>query len=132
MFIKNTNHIFKEELKKSERFAIWITEGIGTISFFFTIFNWTAIWLAWNMFAPQHLRFDPFSGFVLWLFISIMMQIFLIPFLMVGQNLQAKRAEIRAENYFNVNIKAEKEITFLMDVIKELKVMVAQLSKNKP
>ena len=132
MSIKNTNNIYKEELKKSERFATWITERIGTIGFFFIIFTWTAIWLGWNMFAPQHLRFDPFPGFVLWLFISNMIQIMLMPLIMVGQNLQAKRAEIRAENDFNVNIKAEKEIAFLIEEIRELNAMVAQLSKNTP
>ena len=44
------------------------------------------------MFAPTDLRFDPYPAFVLWLFISNMIQIFLMPLLMVGQNLQAKRA----------------------------------------
>ena len=63
-------------------------------------------------------------------FISNMIQIFLMPLLMVGQNLQAKRAEIRAENDYNVNIKAEKEIKTLLNEIKELRNMVAKLSKS--
>lgn len=130
MEIKNTNHIYKSELKASERFAIWITEKIGTIGFFLIIFSWTILWLSWNMFAPKHFRFDPYPAFVLWLFISNMIQIFLMPLLMVGQNLQAKRAEIRAENDFNVNIKAEKEIITLLREVKELKDMVAKLSQN--
>ncbi|GGG49412.1 DUF1003 domain-containing protein [Bizionia arctica] len=130
MTIKNTNHIYKDELKKSELFAIWITERIGTIGFFFIIIIWTVIWLCWNMFAPLHLCFDPFPGFVLWLFISNLIQIMLMPLIMVGQNLQAKRAEIRSENDFNVNIKAEKEITFLIEEMKELKVMVSKLTKD--
>tara|TARA_R110000868_G_scaffold404509_1_gene682770 strand:- start:7977 stop:8369 length:393 start_codon:yes stop_codon:yes gene_type:complete len=127
MEIKNTNHIYKNELKASEKFAIWITDKIGTIGFFLVIFSWTILWLGWNMFAPSHLRFDPYPAFVLWLFISNMIQIFLMPLLMVGQNLQAKRAEIRAENDFNVNIKAEKEINALLKEVKELKEMVAKL-----
>ena len=127
MKIKNTNHIYKNELKASEMFAIWITDKIGTIGFFLVIFSWTILWLGWNMFAPSHLRFNPYPAFVLWLFISNMVQIFLIPLLMVGQNLQAKRAEIRAENDFNVNIKAEKEINALLKEVKELKEMVAKL-----
>ncbi|WP_028283521.1 DUF1003 domain-containing protein [Olleya marilimosa] len=130
MEIKNTNHIYKNELKASERFAIWITDKIGTIGFFLVIFFWTVLWLSWNMFTPKHLRFDPYPASVLWLFISNMIQIFLMPLLMVGQNLQAKRAEIRAENDFNVNIKAEKEITTLLKEVKELKDMVAKLSQN--
>ncbi|MAL60184.1 MAG: hypothetical protein CMC14_09060 [Flavobacteriaceae bacterium] len=128
MEIKNTNHIYKNELNASEKFAIWITDKIGTIGFFLIIFSWTILWLSWNMFAPNHLRFDPYPAFVLWLFISNMIQIFLMPLLMVGQNLQAKRAEIRAENDYIVNIKAEKEIITLLNEIKELKDMVAKRS----
>jgi uncharacterized membrane protein len=130
MEIKNTNHIYETELKASEKFAIWITDKIATIGFFLVIFCWTFLWLGWNMFAPKTLQFDPYPAFVLWLFISNMIQIFLMPLLMVGQNLQAKRAEIRAENDFNVNIKAEKEIITLLKEVKELKNMVAKLSQN--
>ena len=50
MEIKNTNHIFTNDLKPSERFAIWITYRIGTIGFFLIIFFWTLLWLGWNMF----------------------------------------------------------------------------------
>ena len=130
MEIKNTNHVYKNNLKPSERFAIWITDRIGTIGFFILILTWTIFWLGWNMFAPVHLRFDPYPAFVLWLFISNMIQIFLMPLLMVGQNLQAKRAEIRAENDYNVNIKAEKEIALLMKEIKELKKMLSEKSSK--
>ncbi len=126
MEIKNSNHIYKNELKPSEQFAIWITDRIGTIGFFLIILAWTLIWLGWNMFAPAQLRFDPYPAFVLWLFISNMIQIFLMPLLMVGQNLQAKRAEIRAENDYNINIKAEKEIALLMKEMADIKRMLAE------
>lgn len=126
MEIKNSNHIYKNELKPSEQFAIWITDRIGTIGFFLIILAWTLIWLGWNMFAPAQLRFDPYPAFVLWLFISNMIQIFLMPLLMVGQNLQAKRAEIRAENDYNINIKAEKEIALLMNEMADIKRMLAE------
>ena len=72
MEIKNTNHLFKNDLKPSERFAIWITDRIGTIGFFLIIFIWTVLWLGWNMIAPKDVRFDPYPAFVLWLFISNM------------------------------------------------------------
>ena len=126
MGIKNTNHIYENHLKPTERLAIWITDKIGTIGFFFIIFLWTLFWLGWNTLGPNEMRFDPYPGFVLWLFISNMIQIFLMPLLMVGQNLQAKRAEIRAENDFNVNVKAEAEIKLLLTEIQELKIMVQE------
>jgi len=130
MEIKNTNHIYKEELKSSEKFAIWITNKIGTIGFFFIIFIWTILWLGWNMLATEDLKFDPYPAFVLWLFISNMLQIFLMPLLMVGQNLQAKRAEIRSENDYSINLKAEKEIQEIMLEIRELKTMITDFQKG--
>lgn len=130
MSINNSNHEYHNKLKSSERFAIWITTRIGTIGFFLVIVAWTILWLGWNIFAPKDLRFDPYPGFVLWLFISNMVQIFLMPLLLVGQNLQGKRSEIRAENDYSVNIKAETEVASLMTEVQELKKMVADLAKN--
>ncbi len=92
------------------RLALWITQKVGTPIFFLGIFTWTLIWLLWNMFAPRFLRFDPFPGFVLWLFISNMVQLFLMPLIMIGQNLQGRGAEERAKNDYKINLKAEKEI----------------------
>jgi uncharacterized membrane protein len=72
------------------------------------------LWLGWNTLAPKSLRFDPFPAFVLWLFISNMIQIFLMPLIMIGQNLQGRHAERRAESDFNVNVRAEKEIEVIL------------------
>ena len=87
----------KEKLTKLEKAAVWITEKVGTMGFFIIIFAWTIVWLTWNMVAPQTLRFDPYPAFVLWLFISNMIQIFLMPLIMVGQNMQGMHSEARAE-----------------------------------
>ncbi len=131
MKIKNANHIYKALLSESEKFAIWITDKVGTIGFFAIIFFWTVIWLCWNMFAPSFARFDPFPAFVLWLFISNMIQIFLMPLIMVGQNLQSKHAEIRAETDFEVNLKAEKEIAEIKEELIELKAMLKEILEKK-
>ena len=67
------------------------------MGFFLIIFAWTILWLSWNTFGPTAHRFDPAPAFVFWLFISNMIQIFLMPLIMVGQNLQSRHAEYRAE-----------------------------------
>lgn len=108
--IKNTNEVYKSNLTLTEKFAIWITDKVGTIGFFLIVLGWTILWLSWNMFAPLAVRFDPYPAFVLWLFISNMLQIFLMPLIMVGQNLQSKHAEIRSEHDYEIDCKAEKEI----------------------
>jgi uncharacterized membrane protein len=130
MNTKNANQIYNSLLKQSEKFAIWITDRVGTIGFFAIIFFWTILWLTWNTLAPAYARFDPYPAFVLWLFVSNMIQIFLMPLIMVGQNLQSKHAEIRAENDFEVNVKAEKEVGEIKQELKEIKEMLCKLTEN--
>ena len=53
-----------------ERVAIWVTDRVGTMEFFFIIAGWTILWLGWNTVGPKELRFDPGPAFVLWLFLA--------------------------------------------------------------
>ena len=115
-----------ESLTKMERFAIWITDRIGTMGFFLIVLFWTLAWLIWNIFSPKELRFDPYPAFVLWIFVSNMIQLFFLPLIMVGQNLQGRHAELRAENDFKTNLKAEKEIGL---VLKKLEAQEEKISK---
>lgn len=131
---RNVNIAQKEKLTKLEKLAVWITEHVGTMGFFLIIFIWTAFWLSWNIFAPNNYKFDPYPAFVLWLFISNMIQLFLMPLIMVGQNLQGKHAEIRAEVDFEINKKAEKEIEtilFHLENQNELLIKIANEFKKK-
>jgi len=112
--VRNVNAGYEQSLSRLERIALWITGHVGTMGFFLVIFTWTVSWLAWNALAPKPLRFDPFPAFVLWLFISNMIQIFLMPLIMVGQNLLGRHAEGRAESDYEVNVKAEREIEAIL------------------
>ena len=108
--VKNINIEHSEKLTALEKIALYITDKIGTMGFFFALLIWTIIWLLWNTLMPVNFRFDPVPAFVLWIFISNALQLFLLPLLMIGQNLQRKHAEARAENEYKTNLKAEKEI----------------------
>jgi uncharacterized membrane protein len=128
--VRNTNIESKKNLSALDKLALWITSHVGTMGFFFIIFIWTASWLGWNSLAPKEVRFDPFPAFVLWLFISNMIQIFLMPLIMIGQNLQSNHAEVRAEADFEVNTKAEREIeTILMHLENQNKIIMEILEK---
>jgi uncharacterized membrane protein len=128
--IRNANIELKQKLSSLDKLALWITKHVGTMGFFFVIFLWTVIWLGWNSLAPKEARFDPFPAFVLWLFISNMIQIFLMPLIMIGQNLQSDHAEVRAEADFEVNTKAEREIeTILMHLENQNKIILEILKK---
>lgn len=128
--VRNVNIVHKENLTKLERLAVWITDHVGTMGFFLIILTWTILWLGWNILAPKHLSFDPFPGFVLWLFISNMIQIFLMPLIMVGQNLQGRHAEARADADFDVNTRSEIEVeTILKHLENQNKLILEILSK---
>lgn len=124
---ENVNVKHCESLTRMERFAIWITNRIGTMGFFLIVFCWTLIWFAWNIFALKELRFDPYPAFALWAFISNVMQVFFLPLIMAGQNLQNRHAELRAESDFKTNLKAEKEIELILE---KLKLQEEKISKT--
>lgn len=125
--IRNVNTQHKSSLSALDKLALWITDHVGSMNFFFLIFIWTITWLGWNTLAPTSLRFDPFPAFVLWLFISNMIQIFLMPLIMIGQNLQSKHSEIRAEEDFNVNKKAESEVETILKHLENQNDMILQI-----
>jgi len=128
--IINVNSATNQKLSALDKLALWITQRVGTMGFFFIIFLWTASWLGWNSLGPKEARFDPYPAFVLWLFISNMIQIFLMPLIMIGQNLQSNHAEVRAEADFEVNTKAEREIeTILMHLENQNKIILEILTK---
>jgi len=84
------------------------------MGFFRIVLIWTVFWLAWNLLAPRSLQFDPPIGFVFWLFISNLIQLLLMPLIMVGQNIQGRHSELRADNDLEVNVKAEAEIEVIL------------------
>ena len=125
--IYNVNVRHNEKLSTLDKAALLITEHVGRMGFFLIIFCWTALWLGWNTLASSALRFDPYPAFVLWLFISNMVQIFLMPLIMVGQNLQSKHSELRAEQDFSINKKAESEIEAILKHLENQNDLILQI-----
>ena len=128
--IRNVNVLHKESLSLLETFAVKLTDHVGSIGFFLIIFAWTILWLGWNTIAPKEWRFDPFPAFVLWLFVSNVIQIFLMPLIMIGQNLQGRHAENRAESDFEVNVRAEKEIEVILLHLEHQNELIMKILKN--
>jgi uncharacterized membrane protein len=128
--LRAVNVEYRKKLSRLERLAIWITERVGTMGFFLAIFVWTIVWLGWNTLAPEAVRFDPFPAFVLWLFLSNVIQIFLMPLIMVGQNLQGRHAETRAQADFEVNTKAEREIEAILLHLEAQNDLILQILRH--
>ena len=134
-FKKKRNAIKKpviKDIKPSvlDNVACWITDRVGSMGFFMIIFLWTTIWLGWNMFAPKEARFDPYPAFVLWLFISNMIQLFLMPLIMIGQNVQSRHADLRAEADLDINTKAEFEIETILSHLEYQNKIILQILQD--
>ncbi len=128
--IENVNIKHQESFTRLEKFAVWITDHIGTMRFFSIILIWTIGWLLWNVFASPGFRFDPFPAFALWLFISNIIQLFFLPLIMIGQNLQGRHAEMRAESDFKINLKAEREIEAILSELEKQSEQISKISKH--
>lgn len=118
-----------KKFKKIDDFAIFITDRVGTVGFFSVIVVWTLLWLGWNTFAPLQYRFDPYPAFVLWLFISNMIQICLMPLILIGQNVQTKALENITHKDYEIDVKIELEMQELKGIL--LKILENQQNQNQ-
>jgi len=125
---RNVNTVYEKSLNALDRLAIAITDKVGSIGFFLIVAGWTVLWTGYNLLASEVPRlhwpaFDPFPAFVAYLLISNVIQISLMPLIMVGQNLQARHSETRAELDYQVNLKNE---IALNEVLRRLDVLESE------
>lgn len=125
--IIDVNREHKESFTKLEKVALYTTDKIGTMGFFFLVSIWTILWLLWNTVGPESLRFDAYPSFVLWLLISNIIQLAFLPLIMVGQNLQNRHAEVRAQNDFEINVKSEREIEAILMHLEQQNQLVLKI-----
>jgi uncharacterized membrane protein len=128
--LRDINREVSSHLSCLDRLACWITNRVGTMGFFLVIFIWTVFWLAWNLLVPRNLQFDPPMGFVFWLFISNLIQLLLMPLIMVGQNIQGRHSELRADNDLEINVKAEAEIEVILQHLEYQNALLISMVKK--
>jgi hypothetical protein len=117
--VVNINDLHKSRLTKTDKIALFITNKIGTMGFFYICVVIATIPLVYRpaMSVVQYIS----SGFL---------QLVLLPLILIGQNLQGRHAELRAENDYKTNIKAEKEIeAILLHLEKQDEVMLDILKR---
>ncbi len=128
--IKNPTAEHKESLTTAEKFAVFMHRRIGSLGFFFILIVWTILWLGWNILAPAHLRFDPAPAFVIWLFASNILQLILLPVIMVGQNIEGRAAEKRAESDYEINKRSEREISVILGHLENQNELLLEIMKK--
>ena len=133
--VANANDVYQNTLSPLDKLAVSITDRVGSMAFFFAILGWTILWTGYNILASEipglHWKsFDPFPAFVAYLLISNVIQILLMPLIMVGQNVQGKHTEIRAQLDFEVNQKAEKEVIVILHNLEHQTDLLIQLMRH--
>lgn len=118
----NVNAEHRARLSVNERIALAVTERIGTMAAVYALTLVMAGWMLWQQSASR--PFDPYP-FMFLLFCSNVIQILLMPLIMVGQNLQGRHAELRAEHDLAVDIAAEAEIRAMQAKLDRLIVQLA-------
>ena len=128
--IKHPHHEARLKFSASESFALSVTNIVGSMGFFLILSVWTIGWLIWNVAAPIQMRFDPAPAFVIWLIISNIIQLVLLPLIMVGQNLEGKFSEHRAQADFEINKKAEHEIEIIIAHLENQNELLLELARK--
>jgi uncharacterized membrane protein len=115
----NTNEIHRSHLTKTDKLALFITKHVGSMTFFYFCFVLVTIPLIFK--GTMTAVFYISSGYL---------QLILLPLIMVGQNLQGRHAELRAQHDYDTNVKAEKEIeAILLHLEKQDEMMLEILKK---
>lgn len=133
--VVNANDVYQSGLSPLDKLAVQITDRVGSMAFFLAILVWTILWTSYNILASEvpglHWKpFDPFPAFVAYLLISNVIQILLMPLIMVGQNVQGRHTEIRAQLDFEINQKAESEVMVILHNLEHQTDLLIQLMRH--
>jgi len=115
---KHLKHEFQKIETIQDRIADKITKFAGSMSFVYLHMLVFSAWISYNLGSQNH-GFDPFPFGLLTLIVSLE-AIFLSTFVMLSQNRQSKQADLRSELDYEVNVKAEQEISEIKELLKKL------------
>src|SRR6266540_3337525 len=102
MHIPNESALLRRERQQpQDRAADAITRFAGSMLFVYLHVGWFMLWVVYNVAAPR--AFDKFPFGLLTLIVSLE-AIFLSTFVMISQNREAQRSEIRAQLDFETNV----------------------------
>ena len=127
---RNINEELAIRSTTMERIADVIAEFSGSILFLVLNAMWFAFWIIWNV-TPALKHFDPYPFGFLTMVVSLE-AIFLSIFVLVSQNRQAAKDRLRADSEYEVNLKAEAEITQLHEKVDFLtEELLARIPKRE-
>lgn len=132
---KNVNEEIASDLSWGQKIANFIAEFSGSMPFLFINAAIFAGWVLINLdLIPGLTAFDPYPFGFLTMAVSLE-AIFLSIFVLLAQNLQAAKDKIRSDIEYDINLKAELEISFLHEKVDhmnaELLKRLSQIEKSQ-
>jgi Predicted membrane protein len=115
----NINNAFEANQTLGGKVADKVAEFGGSWKFIFLFFSVMTVWIAANSISLLWKPFDPYP-FILFNLILSMLAAIQAPIIMMSQNRQEARDRMRAENDYQVNLKAEIEIRVLTEKMDQL------------
>lgn len=110
----------KDKKTKMGRFADMLTENFGSTWFLVINIIVFIFWIVWNMgLIPGLVPFDPYPFTFLTMTVSLE-AIFLSVIVLMSQNRSSKVADMREEVDFELNLRAEAEITRILNMLDEI------------
>lgn len=121
---RNVNEEMEERLPTLQRIADWIAWFSGSMLFLIVNGLWFIVWIGWNILLPEERQFDPFPFGLLTMIVSLE-AIFLSCFVLISQNRQAAKDKIRNDIEYDINVKAELEISHMHEKIDHIHEQMA-------
>ena len=107
----------------SEKFARYM----GTPYFLIGMTLFVVAWFAWNVFAPEDVRFDPYPFIFLTLMLSLQAS-YAAPLILLAQNRQEQRDKVIAEQDRQANARAHADMEFLAREVASLRMSVGEVA----
>jgi len=120
---RHPKKVYEETKSMSDSIALGIAKFTGNMSFVWIHLMLFVLWIMLNLIAKAN-AWDPYPFNFLTMIVSLE-AIFLSTFVLIAENREAKRNEIREQLDYEVNVKAEKEI-------QEIREMLADLQRKLP
>jgi uncharacterized membrane protein len=121
--INHLDHDLKSVLaitrSTTDRVAIAIIKGLSSIAFLIMCLIFFAGWISWNLYFANGKPFDPFPFPILGLMVSLF-AIILSVSVLINQNRQGRIDEIKQQVEFEINVRAENEITKILNMLHEV------------
>ncbi|MBS1528254.1 MAG: DUF1003 domain-containing protein [Bacteroidetes bacterium] len=116
---------------RRDRLGLWLSNILGSMGFLFGCAAIIALYLCWNLrLIPSLKPFDPYPFNILSIALSVFAIVLSITVL-IAQKRQRKTEKIREHVEFEVNVRAESEITKVLTMLHDIQLKLG-IHKHDP